>query len=194
MPGSIVRGGKGDTYEGGIRVPAVMQWPGVIPPGVVSKVDAAAFDLFSTVLDAASVSAPKHNGRFAVQGVSLLPHLRSSGQTPLPDRHLFFDLYGDCGVVHGKWKLGGEIGNHGGDFRRAASEAEKTPFELYNLEDDIAETNNLAATQAQIYADLKTRHLEWLRQFAGDTGPTRDRAETRERPRKKAKSAPKKSL
>lgn len=182
-----LRGGKGETYEGGIRVPAVMQWPGVIPAGLVSEANAAGFDLFATVLHAAGITVPAKNGRFAVQGVNLLPHLQSKGQTPLPDRHLFFDLYGDCGVVHGKWKLVGEIGNHGGDFRRAVAEAEKKEFELYDLEADIGEKNNLAAQQPQIYADLKRRHLEWLRQFATDAGPAREPATKRERPRKKEK-------
>src|SRR3954451_7927139 len=63
-----LRGGKGDTFEGGIRVPAAMQWPGVIPPGTVSEADAAAFDLFSTILDAAAVPVPPKNGDHPIRG------------------------------------------------------------------------------------------------------------------------------
>src|SRR6185369_8433687 len=92
-----LRGGKGDTYEGGIRVPAVMQWPGVIPAGTVSNADAAHFDVFSTILDAAGIPVPEKNGSVRVTGVSLLPHAKSAGKVPLPDRYLFWDLYGDCG-------------------------------------------------------------------------------------------------
>jgi arylsulfatase A-like enzyme len=161
-----LRGGKGDAYEGGIRVPAVMQWPGTIPAGTVSKADAAHFDLFTTILEAARVPVPATNGRHAVQGVNLLPHARSKGETPLPDRYLFWDLYGQCGALHGKWKLVGEIGNHRGRFAQAVRDAEKTPFELYNLEEDIGEKNNLASKFPAIYADLKKRHVDWLRQFA----------------------------
>lgn len=184
-----LRGGKGETYEGGIRVPAMMQWPAVIPGGLVSKADAAAFDVFNTVLEAAGVAAPQKNGRFAVQGVSLLPHLRARAQAPLPDRYLFWDLYGDCGALHGKWKLVGQIENHGGDFRRAAAEIEQTQFELYNLEEDIGEKNNLAKQHPEIYADLKRRHLEWIRQFATDPAPARDRAARKDRSERKKKSA-----
>lgn len=161
-----LRGGKGDAYEGGIRVPAVMQWPGVIPAGTVSKADAAHFDLFATILEAARVPVPATNGRYAVHGVSLLPHLRSKAAAPLPDRYLFWDLYGQCGVLHGKWKLVGEIGNHHGRFAQAARDAEKTKFELYNLDEDIGEKSDLATKFPDVYADLKKRHLDWLRQFA----------------------------
>ncbi len=161
-----LRGGKGDAYEGGIRVPAMMQWPGVIPAGSVSTADAAHFDLFSTILDVAGVKVPEKNGRYPVRGVSLLPHLKSGGKVPLPDRYLFWDLYGAVGALHGPWKLVGEISNHHGNFAKAATEASTAKFELYNLKADPAEKTDLAAQQPDVYADLKRRHLEWLRAFA----------------------------
>jgi arylsulfatase A-like enzyme len=184
-----LRGGKGETYEGGIRVPAMLQWPGVIPAGTTSNANAAHFDVFATVLDAAGVPVPSKNGRWPVHGVSLLPHAKSKAQTPLPDRTLFWDLYGDCGAVHGKWKLVGQIENHGGDFRRAVAEAEKKEFELYNLDEDIGEKNNLAAKFPEIYADLKQRHLAWLRQFATDAGPQPPRPDGAKKDRKKKSKA-----
>ncbi len=70
------------------------------------------------------------------------------------------------GALHGGWKLVGEIGNHHGRFDRAASDAEKAKFELYNLRDDIGEKNDLAGQQPDIYRDLKQRHLEWIRALA----------------------------
>ncbi|MES2694233.1 MAG: sulfatase-like hydrolase/transferase [Verrucomicrobiota bacterium] len=161
-----LRGGKGETYEGGLRVPAMMQWPGVIPAGVVSSADAAHFDVFATILDAAGVALPAKNGPHPLRGVSLLPHLKSGGRTGLPDRYLFFDLYGDCGAQHGPWKLVGQIENHRGRFAQAADEAAKTKFELYNLQDDPAEKTNLADRHPDIYNDLKSRHLAWLRAAA----------------------------
>jgi arylsulfatase A-like enzyme len=161
-----LRGGKGQTYEGGIRVPAVMQWPGVIPAGTVSPANAAHYDVFATVLDAAGLPVPERNGRFAVQGVSLLPHARSRGTTNLPDRYQFWDLYGQCGALHGSWKLVGEIDNHRGRFDQAARDAEKKVFELYDLAADTGEKRNLATERPEIYRDLKQRHLAWLRQFA----------------------------
>ncbi len=182
-----LRGGKGDTFEGGIRVPAAMQWPGVIPPGTVSDAGAAAFDIFSTILDAAGVAVPQSNGDYPVHGVSLLPHLRSGARVELPDRYLFWDLYGQCGASHGPWKLVGEISNHHGHFGPAADEAEETEFGLYNLDRDPGEKDDLSARFPDIYQDLKTRHLQWLRSFA-TPGASKDAAATKDSPAvKKAK-------
>lgn len=161
-----LRGGKGQTFEGGIRVPAVMQWPGVIPPGSVSHASAVHFDLFSTVLDAAGITAPAVNGPYAVSGISLLPHLRSGGAVPLPDRYIFWDLYGQVAALHGPWKMVGEISNHHGRFDQAVREAETTPFALYNLANDREEKTDVAVEFPEVYRDLKTRHLSWLSQFA----------------------------
>ncbi|MFM9030042.1 MAG: hypothetical protein ACKOTF_05065, partial [Opitutaceae bacterium] len=94
------------------------------------------------------------------------PHLRSAARDPLPDRYQFWDLYGQCGALRGKWKLVGQIDNHHGRFDLAARQAEQTVFQLYDLDADLGETRDLAAAEPAVYADLKSRHLEWLRQFA----------------------------
>ena len=161
-----MRGGKGDTYEGGIRVPAVMQWPGVIPPHSISHESAVHFDIFTTILSAAGVPVPEKNGKCPVHGVDLLPLLRNPASGKLPDRYLFWDLYGDVAALHGKWKMVGQISNHHGKFDKAADEAERTKFELYDLDADLGETTNVADTYPDVYRDLKARHLQWLRQFA----------------------------
>jgi arylsulfatase A-like enzyme len=161
-----LREGKGSTYEGGIRVPAIMQWPGVIPPGCVSSANAVHFDLFTTILAAADLPLPATNGRYTVQGINLLPHLRSGGTTALPDRYLFWDLYGDIAALHGPWKMVGQISNHHGKFDLAVQEASQAKFALYNLDEDLAEQHDVSAKHPEIYRDLADRHLTWLRQFA----------------------------
>lgn len=100
-----LRGGKGDTFEGGIRVPAMVQWPAVIPAGSVSNEPVMVFDIFSTILDAAGITVPETNGDYSVHGISLLPHLRAAGNSSLPDRYLFWDLYGACGAARGPWPV-----------------------------------------------------------------------------------------
>jgi arylsulfatase A-like enzyme len=156
------RGGKGEAYEGGLRVPAVIKWPGVIPPGTISEASAVHFDIFATLLEAAGIEVPKTNGDYKVSGQSLLEHLRSGGKTPLAERYLFWDLYGKQAALKGDWKLVGNLPNHRGDFQRAAKDAEAAEFELYNLKADPGEKKNLAAEQREIYQDLKRRHVEWL--------------------------------
>ena len=158
-----LRGAKAQTYEGGIRVPAVMQWPGVIPAGTVSRADAVHFDVFSTVLDVAGVEIPKTNGRHPVHGVSLMEHLQSGAKSPLPDRYLFWDLFGRMAALRGDWKIVGEIPNHRGNFAEAIPLIERTKFELYHLADDLGETRDLANQHPAIYQDLKSRYIAWYK-------------------------------
>ncbi len=68
------RGGKGEAYEGGIRVPCVIKWPAIIPAGTISEADAVHFDIFATILDAAGLEVPKTNGDYPISGQSLLSH------------------------------------------------------------------------------------------------------------------------
>lgn len=157
-----LRGAKGMTYEGGIRVPAAVRWPGVIPPGSVSQADAVHFDLFTTILAAAGIEPPKTNGRHAVSGLSLLPHLKSGGQMPLPDRYLFWDLYGKLAAIHGNWKIVATIDNHHGKWDQALTKIAETNFELYNLGTDPGEKQNLAADHSEIHNDLKRSYLAWF--------------------------------
>lgn len=157
-----LRSGKGHTYEGGIRVPAVMRWPGVIPAGTVSDADAAHFDLFATILEAAGVEVPEENGGYGVSGVSLLDHLRSGARDPLADRYLFWELYGKSGAQHGDWKLVKELSNHNGKFEQAIEAARVADFELYNLGEDLGETEDVAKRYPEVYEDLKGRYIDWL--------------------------------
>ena len=143
-------------------MPAVMQWPAVIPAGTVSRADAVHFDIYATILDAAAIAIPRTNGGFALRGQSLLSHLRSGARIGLSDRYLFWDLYGKQAALHGAWKLVGELPNHRGDLRRARADAAKADFELYNLKTDPSEQRNLAAKHPDIYTDLKHRHVDWL--------------------------------
>jgi arylsulfatase A-like enzyme len=156
------RGGKGTTWEGGIRVPLVMQWPGVIPAGTVSQADAVHFDLFATILEAARIDVPQENGGTAVSGVSLLPHLRSGGQQPLPSRRLYWDLYGKQAAIDGEWKIVAELPNHHGKFDQALDDARRGTFALYNLRSDPAETRDVSEEHPDIAARLKRQHLDWL--------------------------------
>jgi arylsulfatase A-like enzyme len=158
-----LRGEKGMVYEGGIRVPAIICWPGQIPAGSVSSAPAMAFDLFSTCLAAARIDAPQSNGRYPVHGLSLLEHARGGGRPPLPDRYLFWDLWGKLAAFHDGWKLVGQIDNHRGRFTEAVPQIEAAKFELYYLPEDIEESRDVAAAQPEVYADLKQRLIAWFK-------------------------------
>jgi len=135
-----LRGGKGGIHEGGIRVPAVVVWPGVTNPGSRSDVRVQSTDLYPTILRMLNVERPKDH---VIDGVDFAKALRGEAMDRGP-MFTFVPWHGktpqwlppSMAVHHGDWKLirtfhYGENGNH--------------EYRLYNLRDDIGENNNLAA-------------------------------------------------
>jgi arylsulfatase B len=129
-----LRGGKGQLFEGGIRIPFAMQWKGRIPAGKTVTHPVISLDLLPTALAAAG--APVPSGR---DGVNLLPVV--TGQSAAPPHELLFWRYGrNIAVRKGKWKL----------VRQASTE-----FQLFDLDADPSETRDLAASQPAIAAGLQ---------------------------------------
>jgi uncharacterized sulfatase len=92
---------KGQTWEGGIRVPLLARWPGKIPQGRISHEPAIMLDLFTTSLAAAGVPLPDDR---AIDGKNLLPLLAGEGQSP---HEVLYSIRGNqlCTVRKGNWKL-----------------------------------------------------------------------------------------
>jgi len=149
------RGGKGGTHEGGIRVPCVMRWKNKFPEGLVSEQVVMHFDIFSTILEAAGLAIPKTNGVNPVHGISLMKHILSGVKDPLSERTVFWELTGKVAVRKGKWKLVGQVEATRGDWQQIITELRDAELELYNLEKDIGETNNLREKNPAQYAKLK---------------------------------------
>lgn len=137
-----LRGVKRDLYEGGIRVPMIARWPGVIRAGAVSDTPWAFWDVLPTAAEVAGVLPPD-----GIDGVSVLPTLRGEAQTP--HKCLYWEFYErgfDQAVLMHPWK--GVRRKRGGD-----------KLELYNLDDDIGETTDLAAK----HPDIASRIAEVMR-------------------------------
>lgn len=138
-----LRSGKGYAYEGGIRVPAIIKWPGVVPPGTTSAAPVISVDYLPTICEAAGIEIESDA---VIDGVSLLAHTRSGGDVAV-DRdfiHWHFPHYrhppGPYSIIRaGDWKL----------IRWYAG-----PVELYNLKDDLSETTNLVKTNPTKAAEL----------------------------------------
>ena len=136
-----LRDGKGSVYEGGLRVPFMMQWPGTLPAGEVYRQPVISLDLFATA--AAIAQAPLKR---QIDGVNLVPYLTGK-QTGAPHTSLYWRIANKAAYRKGDWKL---LRNP----RRDQSDA----WELYNLAEDLAETKNLAATRTDKLEELRA---EW---------------------------------
>jgi len=158
-----LRAGKGSAYEGGVRVPLVVRWPGRVRPGGVCREPVSTVDFYPTALAAAGVpGAARHNAQ--VDGRSLVPVLERP-TAPLGRQAIYWHYphyhpggatpYG--AVRAGDWKL--------------IEFYEDMHVELYNLADDIGESRNLAAAQPQITDRLRNRLHAW-RQSVGAPMPT----------------------
>jgi arylsulfatase len=156
------RGGKGGTYEGGIRVPCVLRWNNKFPEGLVSDNIVMHFDIFSTVMNAAGLAIPKMNGKNPVHGVSLMKHILSGGKEPLPERTVFWELVGKVAARKGKWKLVGQINSTRAQWNQTTAELKEAELELYNLEEDISESRDLRKKNPKEYAALKEELIRFF--------------------------------
>ena len=158
-----LRAGKGSHYEGGIRVPCLVRWPGVVPAGKVTDTPIHVTDWLPTLLQAAGGAAPKGH---VVDGTSLLPLLRGG---PLPARPLFFYLplyevrFGatPCAIVReGDWKL---IEFFGDWFDPQGRYIPGHRLELYDLRNDLGETRNRATELPERAAALRQTLHAWMK-------------------------------
>ncbi len=155
-----LRGGKGWMYEGGIREPLIVRWPGVVSPGRVIHDPVSSPDLFPTLLDVAGVPMPQDQ---PCDGVSLVPLLEGKATLPVRTLYWHYPHYGNQGgapstaVRQGDWKL---IHWFEGD-----------QYELYNLSNDIGEKHDLAADQPEKVTELKAE-MARLHDATGSLDPT----------------------
>lgn len=143
-----LRGQKGDVHEGGHRVPGIVRWPGRIPAGRVTAATAMSMDLAPTFLEFAGLAAPAAGSAKAFDGLSLVPLLTRDG--PLPERPLFWRHTGPAGpraVRLGPWKLVQPPG--------------RKPVELYRLDTDPGETQDLSTAEPERVARLQGLLQDW---------------------------------
>ncbi|MES2983333.1 MAG: sulfatase [Verrucomicrobiota bacterium] len=145
-----LRGGKGSTWEGGVRVPTLAWWPGKIAPG--SEVDAVAgtIDLLPTVVTLAGGKVPELP---VIDGRDISPLLLGKSKTSPREAHYYFKGYGLEAVRQGSWKLAiaPQIETMG---RQAKPDALGAEPRLYNLDQEIGEQTNVAAAHPEIVAKL----------------------------------------
>ncbi len=141
-----LRGGKGSLYEGGVRVPFVMQWKSRLPGGRVYDPPILSTDIFATAAAAAETPLPADR---VMDGVDLTPYLAEDRNTP-PHASLYWRMGARGALRKGDWKIVGE----------QKTQQESMRFELYNLAHDLGETTNLADKHPQVLNQLIA---EWER-------------------------------
>jgi len=141
-----LRAGKGYMYEGGIRVPLIVRWPGVVRPGSVCDVPAASIDFFPTMLEMAQLKRDKSN---PVDGVSMVPVLKGKDKLRRDTLYWHYPYYDIEGA-----EPGGVVRK--ANYKLIEFYADKR-LELYDLAADGSETRNLATEMPD-----KTKQLHKL--------------------------------
>ena len=143
----ILRGIKGDFYEGGIRVPFTMQWPSKIKPGTIFDKPIIALDVFATVASAASAEKYIRND---IDGVDILPYITGE-KSGLPHKYLYWQNPDkDIDVVR--------------DERYKYIRIEEEEY-IFDLKNDISEEKNIINSSKPIYDRLKSQFKEWEKEM-----------------------------
>ncbi len=151
-----LRGHKGQTWEGGIRVPCIISWPDELPKGVVSDEFLTSLELLPTFAKAAGAKLPEG---VVLDGFDMMPVLK--GEIKSPRKEMFWKRRDLLGARVGKWKWV-DMGGKGGG--------------LFDLEKDVGEKNDLSKERPEILKMVKDRFNHWLREMdaAEPRGPFRD--------------------
>ncbi len=155
------RGGKGNLYEGGLRIPFLAQWPGRIQGGQVSNFKFAQYDILATLTEIAGARTPADT-----DGISILPTLlgeKSVGRTQEAHPYFYWEFGNMQAVRIDNWK-GLHIRN-------------KQSWELYDLENDISETTNVATDHPGIISRMEHIMKECHEPARPGTYTTRERHE-----------------
>jgi arylsulfatase A len=152
-----LRAGKGYLYEGGIRVPLIVRWPGVVRTGGVCRTPVTSMDFFPTVCNAAGLDPAQVKTNGPLDGVSLIPVIKDP-QARLKREALYwhyphFSNQGGrpgAAVRVGDWKLV-EFYEHG-------------TLELYNLKEDLGETTDLAKKMPEKARELQAMLVRWRKE------------------------------
>lgn len=153
-----LRSGKANLYEGGVREPLIVRWPGVTKPGSVCSEPVISVDFFPTFVDILGLQNKVKN---PIDGVSLVPLLKRNGPLKRKAVYWHYPHYHSSSIGPG-----GAI--RCGDYKLIEWYDETicgqgNKFELYNLKDDIGERNNLAKKMPEKTKELSKMLANWRR-------------------------------
>jgi len=154
FPSYIYRGYKSDIFEGGHRIPFLIRWPGKIKPSTISDETICLTDLMATC---AAIVGDDLKYNEAEDSYNILPVLKGEQyQKPLREATVHHSYYGSFAIRQGKWKLEVTPGSGGWGYPRnkKAEELGLPPVQLYDLENDVAETTNIYKEHPEVVKEL----------------------------------------
>ncbi len=152
-----LRGRKGTTWEGGLRVPCIMYWPGTIPSGIVSDEIIASIDFYPTLAKIAGGLVPQDR---IIDGLDISSVMFNGANAKSPRDTFFYYFKNSLDAVRaGKWKL-----HVSKTIRKITGEVK----ELYDLDNDIGEAVNVYDQYPKIVEELESK-IKMCRQDLGDT-------------------------
>ncbi len=151
-----LRGGKGDFFEGGIRVPCIIKWPARIPGNQIIHNFLSSLEIFPTILSATGTDKPDD---LILDGFDMLP-LLTGVQKDLEREEMFWEARGKIAARSGDWKMVDNIDEKG----------------FYDLSRDISEKNDLTEVVPEQFAGMKRKFSAWQAEMAGaePRGPFKD--------------------
>jgi arylsulfatase A-like enzyme len=138
-----VQGIKRDLYDGGIRTPFIVRWPGRVKAGSTSDHISAFWDFLPTASELAGANPPNN-----IDGISMVPTLLGTGSQKQHE-YLYWEFH----------ERGGKQAVRIGDYKAVRLNIHKepnSPLELYNLADDLHEDNNIASEQPDLIAKIES--------------------------------------
>ena len=157
-----LRGGKGHLFEGGIRVPFIVRWPGVVPPATTCSTPVISMDVYPTILEAVGLKPMPEK---PLDGESLLPLLTQTGALSRTALYFHYPNY----AFHKKNRLGSAVRE--GDLK-LIKRYDDDSVELYNLAEDVGERRNLAEDSPDVAQRMEQELDAWLEE-TGASMPVR---------------------
>jgi len=157
-----LRGMKGMIYEGGIRIPWIVRWPGVVKPGSVCEVPVISTDCYPTLLQATGL---QRDANTPLDGESIIPLIQQSGDIKRESVYFHYPSY----AFHKKNRLASAIRTRN---YKLIKYYDDNSLELYDLITDIGETQNLAAERPEVVNRMLHDLETWLKEV-GAKLPTR---------------------
>jgi arylsulfatase A-like enzyme len=162
-----LRGGKGSTWEGGVRVPTLAWWPGRVPAGSVNDAVAATIDLLPTFVSLAGGTVPATP---VIDGRDITPILLGQSKESAREAHYYFASYDLQAVRQGRWKLALSPQSDGLGKNAAKTAA---GLRLYDLDAEIGEQTDVAAQHPEVVAKLKALADKMAAEIGGKTPTAR---------------------